>query len=169
MPTPEEIVIRTVRDQVHSGTYNIYPKLASPVSLDSDGTAYVMGSYVELIPVNTITTSFWIIGTVVFDASSGVEYVLDIATGLAGSESIIGTLCFKYGVTGGSTGTGAFQADAFQADAFQGAASQSTNIIPSQDCVFPVAIKVAKNSRVSMRVAASHGNYNCKAKIKYKL
>ncbi len=169
MPTPEEIIIRTVRDQVHSGTYNIYPKLASPVALNSDGVTYVMGPYTEIIPVNTITTSFWIIGAVVFDASSGVEYILDIATGLVGSESDIGTLCFKYGVTGGTTTTGAFQSDAFQDDAFDMGASQSTNIIPSQDPVFPVAIKVVKNTRISMRLGTSVGNYNCKAKIKYKL
>jgi len=169
MPTPEEIIIRTVRDQVHSGNYNIYPKLASPVSLNSGGVAYAMGAYTEIIPANTITTSFWIIGAVVFDASSGVEYVIDIATGLVGSETDIGTLCFKYGVTGGISDSGAFQADAFQADAFKVSASQSGTIIPSQDPVFPVAVKVAKNTRVSMRVGASEGNYNCKAKIKYKL
>ena len=169
MPSPEEIVSRTIRDQVHSGNYYIYPKLDVPVSLISDGVAYVMGPYVEIIPANTITTSFWIIGAVIFDASSGVEYILDIATGPALSESDLGTLCFKYGITGGTTASGAFQADAFQADAFDMGASQSANIIPSQDPVFPVAVKVKKNTRISMRVGTSVGNYNCKAKIKYKL
>lgn len=169
MPTPSEVEIRRVREQVHSGNYNIYPKLAAGVTLSADANAYTPSGYVEIIPANTITTSFWIIGAVIFDASSGVEYVIDIATGTAGSEADIGTLCFKFGSTGGIVDTGGFQGGAFQSDAFQVASTQNSSIIPSQDPVFPVAVKVAKNTRVSMRLATSIGGYTCKAKVKYKL
>lgn len=172
MPTVSEIELRKIRDQVHSGIYNIYPKFSPGVSLlsgDSANPTYSPGIYTQIIPANTLTTSFWIIGAVIFDASSGIEYILDIATGSAGNESDIGTLCFKNGVTGGSTETGAFQSDSFQSDAFQIASSQTSSIISSQDPVFPVAVKIVKNTRISMRLTTSVNGYGCKAKIKYKL
>lgn len=169
MPDVSEIELRILREQIHSGVYHIYPKLSAPLTLTDAGAAYTLGSYTEIIPANTVTTTFFIMGAVIMEASSGLEYLVDIATGLAGSESFIGTLCFKYGTTSGEVGAVSFQSNLVQANAFDTAAAQAVSILPSLDPIFPVAIKIKKNTRIAARVATELGGYNCKIKAKYKL
>lgn len=169
MPSGSEIELRILKEQIHSGFYHIYPKLTAPVTLTDGGATYTLGSYTEIIPASTITTTFFIMGAVILEASSGLEYIVDIATGLAGSESFIGTLCFKYGTAGGETGTVSFQDNLVQANAFDTAAAQVVSILPSLDPIFPVAIKIKKNTRIAARVATELGGYSCKIKVKYKL
>lgn len=170
MPTVSEIELRKIREQVHSGNYYIYPKLSSPISLTSGENPYQLGSYVEIIPTNTITITYFLMGGLVYNASSGIEYVIDVAVGEALSESVIGTLSFKYGITAGSSNViETFQNDAFQPNAFYIASMQTSQILPSQEPLFPVAIYIQKNTRVSARLATSVGGYTCGLKLKYKI
>ena len=71
--------------------YLAYPNTVAGKSLVSSATAWTFGSYVELVPVNTITVDFYIVGfvwltfpTAAVDVT--VETLFEVATGLAASE-----------------------------------------------------------------------------------
>jgi hypothetical protein len=79
-----------------------YPATAGGISRASSGsTAWSNSGYTELVPVNTITSTFYICGLTVMytnnaaaDTSVGVE--IDIATGSGGAEVVIATIPFVF-------------------------------------------------------------------------
>lgn len=83
-------------------TYKAYPAAAAGISRASSGsTAWSPSAYTELVPVNTITSTFYIAGiTLMYPNTAAVdvtqEVEIDIATGSAGSEVIIATIPFSY-------------------------------------------------------------------------
>ena len=85
-----------------TATYKAYPAAAAGISRASSGsTAWSNSAYTELVPVSTITSTFYIAGitlmypnTAAVDATQEVE--LDIATGSAAAEVVIITLPFSY-------------------------------------------------------------------------
>jgi hypothetical protein len=85
-----------------SATYRAYPAAAVGASLASSGsTAWSNSGYTQLVPVNTITSTFYIAGVTLMysnnaavDTSHQVE--LDIATGAASSEVVIMTIPFVF-------------------------------------------------------------------------
>ncbi len=129
----------TLLEQIHSGTYYIYPANAAPVSIQSGVGAYTKGNYVEIIPINTILTTFYIVGMYINLQTAAVDYVLDIATGLAGAEVVIVTDSAMY-----------------------------SNVNRSFDMIFPIPIKVAANTRVSVRCSDGTGSLIALVKIRYK-
>lgn len=80
--------------------YRAYPGLANGISRASSGsTAWSNSAYTELVPVNTITTTFYIAGftfnyTNNFTVDTTHEVEFDISTGAASSEAVIITLPF---------------------------------------------------------------------------
>ena len=131
--------IDTVLEQVHTGTYYIIPANAAPISLQSAAGAYNKGNYVEIIPVNSIGFTYYIVGIYINIQTAGVDYEIDVATGLAASEIIIATESASY---------------------------SSAN--RSFDMIFPIPIKVAANTRISMRCSDAAGSNIVKVKLRYK-
>ena len=71
--------------------YLAYPAAAAGKSLVSSAIAWTFGSYVELVPINIITSTFYIVGfvwltfpTATVDVT--VETLFQVATGASGSE-----------------------------------------------------------------------------------
>lgn len=135
-------------DQIHSGTYSVYPALAAGVTLTSNAAAWTKGAYAQVVPASTIATTFYITHVILYDMTLDTEYEVDIATGAAASESVIGTVFHKNTLT-----AGAFDAN---------------TVSPAHECEFPVPIKVSSNTRISARCADSTGGRTCKVKIRYK-
>jgi hypothetical protein len=85
-----------------SAVYKAYPAAAAGISRASSGsTAWSNSDYTQLVPVNTITSTFYICALTLMysnnasvDVSHGVE--IDIATGASSSESVIITIPFNF-------------------------------------------------------------------------
>jgi hypothetical protein len=85
-----------------TATYKSYPAAAAGISRTSSGsTAWSNSLYLQLVPVNTITSTFYIAGiTLQYSNNAAVdtshEVELDIATGAASSEVVIMTIPFVF-------------------------------------------------------------------------
>lgn len=85
-----------------TAVYKSYPSAAAGISrASSGGAAWSNSAYTELVPVNTITSIFYICGvTLMYPNNATVdvtqEVELDIATGSGGAESVILTIPFSY-------------------------------------------------------------------------
>lgn len=85
-----------------TATYKAYPAAASGTSRASSGsTAWSNSAYTELVPVSTITSTFFIAGLTLMysnNPSTDVthEVEIDIATGAAASEVVILTIPFSF-------------------------------------------------------------------------
>lgn len=132
-------IVDTLLEQMHTGTYYIYPANAAPASVQSGVGAYTKGNYTEVIPVNTVATTFYIVGMYINLQTAAVDYELDIATGAAGAEVVIATESAMYSSTGRSF-----------------------------DMAFPIPIKVAANTRVAVRCSDAVGSKITLVKIRYK-
>lgn len=86
-------------EQIHSANHYVYPALSDGVTLTAGTPAWTKGSYAEIVPANTIKTTFYLTGVVIDDTASS-KYEIDIATGGAGSESNIYTVAVPAGFTG---------------------------------------------------------------------
>lgn len=75
--------------------YLSYPANATGISRATSGGSWTISAYTELVPVNTITSTFYIAGltwcwhTPMAAADTTYEYIIQIATGGAGSEVVI--------------------------------------------------------------------------------
>ena len=120
-----------------TAVYKAYPAAAAGISRASSGsTAWSNSAYTELVPVNTITSTFYIAGiTLMYSNNPSVdtthEVEIDIATGGSGSESVIITVPFS-----------------FRIDSAVG--HQPVIFIP-----LPEPREVAANTRLSVRVRQS--------------
>jgi len=85
-----------------TATYRAYPAAAAGISKASSGsTAWSNSTYIQLVPVNTITSTFYIAGiTCMYSNNASVdtshEVEFDIATGAAASEVVIMTIPFVF-------------------------------------------------------------------------
>lgn len=67
----------------------VYPNSAAPIAAVSSATAWAFGAYVEVVPVNTITSAFVIIGVkITRDLAATGEWQIRIASGAAASEVV---------------------------------------------------------------------------------
>ncbi|MFZ2541120.1 MAG: hypothetical protein WAW75_05020 [Gallionella sp.] len=118
--------------------YLSYPAAAAGISRASSGsTAWSYSSYTELVPINTITSTFYLAGftwmwhTPIAAADTTYEWIIEIATGAAASEVLIAQIpCSVRGDT-------------------------LVGYVPSNIVIFPEPKQVAANTRLSMRVAYS--------------
>jgi len=78
-----EDLVYTTRD------VNIYPGAAYPPSFQSPTTAWAWGSWVELVPANTITSDFIVLGLVItFPIGMVVRrFLIQLGYGAAGAET----------------------------------------------------------------------------------
>ena len=80
---------------VHSPA-KCYPVLADPVTVTASENVWTdYGSWVEIIPVNTITDPFDIHWVHTGEISATGNYVLELASGTAESEVVIGQIAFS--------------------------------------------------------------------------
>jgi hypothetical protein len=85
-----------------TATYKAYPAAAAGISRTSSGsTAWSNSGYLQLVPINTITSTFYIAGvTLMYSNNAAVdtshEVELDIATGASSSEVVILTIPFVF-------------------------------------------------------------------------
>ena len=112
--------------------YLSYPAAATGISRASSGGAWTISGYTEVVPVNTITSVFYIAGltwmwwTPAIAADTTYEVLLQLATGGAGSEvAIVQVPC------------------SFRGDTLVG-------YVPSNVVIFPEPKQVAANTRISV-------------------
>ena len=73
-----------------------YPVLADPVTVTASENAWTdYGAWVEIIPVDTITNPFDIHWVHTGEISATGNYVLELSSGLAESEVVIGQIAFS--------------------------------------------------------------------------
>ena len=118
--------------------YLSYPNAAAGISrASSGGVAWSYSAYTEVVPVNTITSTYYIAGltwawhTPVAAADTTYEWIIEIATGLAAAEVLI--LQIPCSVRGDTL----------------------VGYVPSNYVIFPEPKQVAANTRLSVRVAYS--------------
>jgi hypothetical protein len=118
--------------------YLSYPAAASGISrASSGGAAWSYSAYTELVPVSTITSTFYIAGltwcwhTPLAAVDTTYEVLIEVATGLATAEVL--------------------------ACQFMGSCRSDTAVghIPSFMVVLPEPKEIAANTRLSVRVAQS--------------
>ena len=118
--------------------YLSYPAAAAGISrASSAGAAWSFSAYTEVVPVNTITATFYVAGltwawhTPVAAADTTYEWIIELATGAASSEVL------------------AIQVPAsIRGDTLVG-------YVPSNYVIFPEPKQMASNTRISVRVAYS--------------
>ena len=118
--------------------YLSYPAAAAGISRASSGsTAWSFSAYTEVVPVNTITSTYYIAGltwcwhTPIAAADTTYEWIIELATGAAASEVLI------------------IQVPAsIRGDTLVG-------YVPAIMAIFPEPKQVAANTRISVRVAYS--------------
>lgn len=118
--------------------YLSYPAAAAGISrASSGGAAWSFSAYTEVVPVNTITSTYYIAGltwcwhTPVAAADTTYQWIIELATGAAASEVLI------------------IQVPAsIRSDT-------SVGYVPSNMVIFPEPKEVAANTRISVRVAYS--------------
>jgi hypothetical protein len=118
--------------------YLSYPAAAAGISrASSGGVAWSFSAYTEVVPVNIITSTFYLAGltwcwhTPVAATDVTYQWIIELATGLAGSEVLIAQIpCSIRGDT-------------------------LVGYVPSNFVVLPEPKQVAANTRISVRVAYS--------------
>lgn len=118
--------------------YLSYPAAAAGISRASSGsTAWSFSTYTELVPVSTITSTFYLAGltwmwhTPIAAADTTYEWIIEIATGGAGSEVLVAQVPCSV-----------------RCDTLVG-------YVPSNYVIFPEPMTIAANTRLSVRVAYS--------------
>lgn len=118
--------------------YLSYPAAAAGISrASSGGAAWSFSAYTEVVPVNTITSDFWIAGLTwmwhspLAAVDTTYEWIIELATGSGGSEVLIIQIpCSVRNDT-------------------------AVGHMPSNIIIFPEPKFVAANTRISVRVAYS--------------
>lgn len=118
--------------------YLSYPAAAAGISRASSGsTAWSFSAYTEIVPVNTITSTFYLAGltwawhTPVAAVDTTYEWIIELATGTAGSEVLIAQVPAS-----------------IRGDTLVG-------YVPSNMVIFPEPKQISANTRISVRVAYS--------------
>jgi hypothetical protein len=118
--------------------YLSYPAAATGISrATSAGLAWSYSAYTEVVPVNTIASTYYISGltwcwhTPIAAADTTYEWIIELATGLGGAEVlVIQVPC------------------SIRSDT-------SVGYVPSNMIIFPEPKEIAANTRISVRVAYS--------------
>ncbi len=131
--------IDVIDEQTHTGVYSLYPTLSDGVLVTSGIGVYVMGAYVEIVPAGTIKTAFYITSIFINRVSGNAGFEVEVATGAAASESKIATVFVRM-----------------------------DNLARSNECILPIPIKVASNTRISAMMADSTGGLTARIRIHYK-
>lgn len=118
--------------------YLSYPAAAAGISRASSGsTAWSYSAYTEVVPASTITSTFYLAGltwawhTPVAAADTTYEWIIELATGSGGSETLI--VQVPASVRGDTL----------------------VGYVPSNYVIFPEPKQIAANTRISVRVAYS--------------
>ena len=118
--------------------YLAYPVAAAGISqASSGGAAWSFSAYTEVVPVNTITSTYYIAGltwcwhTPVAVVDTTYEWIIELATGAISSEVLIIQV-----------------PSSIRGDTLAG-------YVPSNVVIFPEPKQVAANTRISVRVAYS--------------
>lgn len=130
-----------------TATYKVYPSATAGITITANATAWANSNYTELVPINTITSTFYICGFTFmypnnYTTNTAVQIELDISTGATSSEVVIITIPF---ITKLYTAVG----------------HQSNIYLP---LVYPK--EVAANTRLSARVRQSLASASAYAGIK---
>jgi hypothetical protein len=116
--------------------YLSYPALAVGISRTSGAGAFTLSTYTELVPVNTITSQFYIAGISLMPPPASAtattnEHIIEVASGLAAAEVMLCQL--PYNVRNVS----------------------AVGYIPHVAIYLPEPKEVAANTRLSVRTACS--------------
>ncbi len=131
--------IDLINEHIHTGVYNLYPTLSDGIVVTSGAGIYAMGAYVEIIPSNTIKTTFYMTNIFLNRVSTNAGFETEIAKGDAGSESKIATVFIR-----------------------------TSDTTCSNLCSLPIPIKIPSNTRISARCADSVGSSTIRVRIHYK-
>jgi len=136
----KDLLSRTKEFQATTTTnrYLSYPAAAAGISRASSGSsAWSFSAYTEVVPVNTITATYYIAGftwmwsTPAAAADTTYEVLFELATGASGSEVLVIQVPASY-----------------RGDTLVG-------YVPSNFIIFPEPKQIAANTRISVRVAQS--------------
>lgn len=83
-------LLKLINEHAHK-PQKCYPVLADSVTLIASASSWVMGSWTELIPADTITEDFDIHWVNISNISANDEYEIEFGTGGAGSEVSLDT------------------------------------------------------------------------------
>lgn len=83
-------VCRIMRSLTNT-SYN-YPSLANGILLTANESSWTPSNYIEVIPVNTITSDYRLHNVIIEDTSDGGCYQLDFYKGTVGDEVHIGSV-----------------------------------------------------------------------------
>jgi hypothetical protein len=118
--------------------YLSYPAAAAGISrASSGGAAWSYSAYTEVVPVNTITSTFYLAGltwawyTPVAVADTTYQWIIELAIGASGSETLIAQIPAN-----------------IRGDTLVG-------YVPSNYVIFPEPKLIDANTRISVRVAYS--------------
>lgn len=118
--------------------YLSYPAAAAGISrASSGGVAWSFSGYTEIVPVNTITSTYYLAGitwcwhTPIAAADTTYQWIIELATGTAGNEVLIAQIPCSI------------------------RADTAVGYVPSNFVTFPEPKQVAANTRISVRVAYS--------------
>ena len=124
---------------IHSPA-QLYPVLDDPITVTASANAWTdYGSWVEIIPANTITNTFDIHWVDIYDISANGNYVLQLWAWASGSEVVIWTVWF------------------------------GRNAVQSQEWNVPIQIPPQPaNNRIAARLSSSNANDDtCDVKLYY--
>jgi hypothetical protein len=94
--------VHTLEEHIHH-SQKVFPTLSDPITLTSAGGAWNLGTIVEVVPVDTITSDFDIHWLAFSSASATDDYEIEIYSGLGGAEVLIAsTKTYKQATQAGS-------------------------------------------------------------------
>lgn len=91
-------LIDNIVDKDAAPVYKVYPETATHVNLPGSTVNWEWTGWVEIMPANTITETFWIVGALFSIETANYANTTQIGIGAAGNESgIFEASSFKYG------------------------------------------------------------------------
>lgn len=108
-------ILELLEDHAHKGQ-QCYPTLADAINIVSSATAWTYGSYVELVPVDTITSDFDIHWLNISAISANDEYEIEFATGLVAAEVKVACVSFERNAVQSQEGSISMQTPVFPAN-----------------------------------------------------
>lgn len=133
-------IIQIDADTSTFATYFLRPENSTGVLLTSGAGAFTKGAFSEIIAASSITTRYYLASIFLDKTTVSQQFEIDIATGLAGFETIIATVSHEV---------------------------DNTN--NSKEYIFTPQIKIPANTRISARCSDETGGNTVNSKVRFRV